>query len=70
MSNYFVFWGGLYKTTVYSIRKHPDFTTTGQWVVYTESNGNQASTVFDAVMICSGLFTEVNLPLDSFPGEF
>ncbi|XP_032081988.1 dimethylaniline monooxygenase [N-oxide-forming] 4 isoform X1 [Thamnophis elegans] len=57
-----------FKTTVYSIREHPDFTTTGQWVVYTEANGKKASTVFDAVMICSGNFTEVNLPLDSFPG--
>ncbi|XP_070797000.1 dimethylaniline monooxygenase [N-oxide-forming] 4-like isoform X3 [Pituophis catenifer annectens] len=57
-----------FKTTVYSIRKHPDFTATGQWVVYTEANGKQASTVFDAVMICSGHYTEVNLPLDSFPG--
>ncbi|XP_070602875.1 dimethylaniline monooxygenase [N-oxide-forming] 4-like isoform X2 [Erythrolamprus reginae] len=57
-----------FKTTVYSIRKHPDFTTTGQWVVYTEANGKKASTVFDAVMICSGHFTEPNLPLNSFPG--
>ncbi|XP_070602882.1 dimethylaniline monooxygenase [N-oxide-forming] 2-like isoform X1 [Erythrolamprus reginae] len=56
------------KTTVYSIRKHPDFTTTGQWVVYTEANGKKASTVFDAVMICTGHFAELNLPLDSFPG--
>ncbi|KAK9403834.1 dimethylaniline monooxygenase [Crotalus adamanteus] len=57
-----------FKTTVYSIRKHPDFTTTGQWIVYTETNGTQTATIFDAVMICSGLFTEVNLPLDSFLG--
>ncbi|XP_026559189.1 dimethylaniline monooxygenase [N-oxide-forming] 2-like [Pseudonaja textilis] len=57
-----------FKTKVYSVRKHPDFTTTGQWVVYTEANGKQASTVFDAVMICSGHYAEVNLPLASFPG--
>ncbi|XP_042322005.1 dimethylaniline monooxygenase [N-oxide-forming] 4 isoform X1 [Sceloporus undulatus] len=57
-----------FKTTVYSIRKHPDFTSTGQWVVHTETGGQQASDIFDAVMICSGRYAEPNLPLDSFPG--
>ncbi|XP_007444895.1 dimethylaniline monooxygenase [N-oxide-forming] 4, partial [Python bivittatus] len=57
-----------FKTVVYSIRKHPDFTSTGQWVVHTEANGQRASAVFDAVMICSGHYAEVNEPLHSFPG--
>ncbi|NXI21662.1 FMO1 monooxygenase, partial [Sterrhoptilus dennistouni] len=55
-------------TTVVSIRKHPEFATTGQWSVVTETGGKQTSHVFDAVMVCSGNFSEPFLPLQSFPG--
>ncbi|XP_051662478.1 flavin-containing monooxygenase 1 [Manacus candei] len=55
-------------TTVVSIRKHPDFATTGQWNVVTEADGKQASHVFDAVMVCSGNLAEPSLPLHCFPG--
>ncbi|NXI04097.1 FMO1 monooxygenase, partial [Pachycephala philippinensis] len=55
-------------TTVVSIRKHPDFATTGQWNVVTEAGGKQTSHVFDAVMVCSGNFSEPSLPLHCFPG--
>ncbi|NXU17416.1 FMO1 monooxygenase, partial [Pardalotus punctatus] len=55
-------------TTVVSIRKHPDFATTGQWNVVTEADGKQTSDVFDAVMVCSGNFSEPSLPLHCFPG--
>ncbi|XP_054836065.1 dimethylaniline monooxygenase [N-oxide-forming] 4-like [Eublepharis macularius] len=56
------------KTTVCSVQKHPDFTATGQWVVYTEKDGQRESAIFDAIMVCSGHYAERNLPLDSFPG--
>ncbi|NWI48194.1 FMO1 monooxygenase, partial [Picathartes gymnocephalus] len=55
-------------TTVVSIRKHPEFATTGQWNVVTEAGGKQTSDVFDAVMVCSGNFSEPSLPLHCFPG--
>ncbi|NXN80286.1 FMO1 monooxygenase, partial [Bombycilla garrulus] len=55
-------------TRVISIRKHPDFATTGQWNVVTEAGGKQTSDVFDAVMVCSGNFSEPSLPLQCFPG--
>ncbi|NWV51779.1 FMO1 monooxygenase, partial [Daphoenositta chrysoptera] len=55
-------------TTVVSIRKHPGFATTGQWNVVTEAGGKQTSHVFDAVMVCSGNFSEPSLPLHCFPG--
>ncbi|NWT82605.1 FMO1 monooxygenase, partial [Lanius ludovicianus] len=55
-------------TTVVSICKHPDFATTGQWNVVTEAGGKQTSHVFDAVMVCSGNFSEPSLPLHCFPG--
>ncbi|RMC08286.1 hypothetical protein DUI87_14527 [Hirundo rustica rustica] len=55
-------------TTVVSIRKRPDFATTGQWDVVTEAGGKQTSDVFDAVMVCSGNFWEPSLPLQCFPG--
>ncbi|KFQ40943.1 Dimethylaniline monooxygenase [N-oxide-forming] 1, partial [Mesitornis unicolor] len=55
-------------TTVVSIRKRPDFATTGQWAVVTETDGKQTSHIFDAVMVCSGNFHEPSLPLHCFPG--
>ncbi|XP_054835944.1 flavin-containing monooxygenase 1-like isoform X1 [Eublepharis macularius] len=57
-----------FQTTVISIKKCPDFLTSGQWDVITETNGKQKSAVFDAVMVCVGLVTEPSLPLNSFPG--
>ncbi|XP_075278568.1 dimethylaniline monooxygenase [N-oxide-forming] 4 isoform X3 [Opisthocomus hoazin] len=56
------------KTTALSVRRHPDFATSGQWEVVTETNGIQESHVFDAVMVCTGHFQEPYLPLASFPG--
>nr|UZZ64699.1 tAncFMO1-3 [synthetic construct] len=57
-----------FKTTVCSVKKCPDFSTTGQWDVVTETDGKQESAIFDAVMVCTGHHTDPYLPLDSFPG--
>ncbi|XP_019357457.1 PREDICTED: dimethylaniline monooxygenase [N-oxide-forming] 4-like [Gavialis gangeticus] len=57
-----------FKTTVHSVRKCPDFSASGQWEIVTEANGEQKSSIFDAVMVCTGHYTEPHLPLDSFPG--
>lgn len=57
-----------YKTAVCSIKRSPNFPTTGQWIVTTEKDGKQEVVVFDAVMICTGHHTFANLPLSSFPG--
>ncbi|KAM3915361.1 flavin-containing monooxygenase 5-like isoform 1-T3 [Leptodactylus fuscus] len=57
-----------FKTTVCSIKRSPNFSTTGQWIVITEKEGKQETALFDAVMICSGHHTFPNLPLSSFPG--
>ncbi|NXC48052.1 FMO4 monooxygenase, partial [Penelope pileata] len=56
------------KTTVLSVRKRPDFATSGQWEVVTETEGTQESHIFDAVMVCTGNFQKPHLPLASFPG--
>ena len=48
--------------------KRPDFATTGQWEVVTESEGKQEEAVFDAVLVCTGHHTEAHLPLSTFPG--
>ncbi|XP_025979133.1 flavin-containing monooxygenase 1 isoform X1 [Dromaius novaehollandiae] len=55
-------------TTVVSVRKRPDFAATGQWDVVTEADGTRESHVFDAVMVCSGNFSDPSLPLHCFPG--
>ncbi|KAM9689394.1 LOW QUALITY PROTEIN: flavin-containing monooxygenase 5 [Trichechus inunguis] len=57
-----------FKTTVYSVRKRPDFSTSGQWDVVTESDGKKEVNVFDGVMVCTGHHTNAHLPLESFPG--
>uniref|UniRef100_A0A8C0IVY8 Flavin-containing monooxygenase n=1 Tax=Chelonoidis abingdonii TaxID=106734 RepID=A0A8C0IVY8_CHEAB len=51
-----------------SVTRRPDFSSTGQWDIVTESKGKQESAVFDGVMVCSGHHTNAHLPLDSFPG--
>ncbi|XP_078012626.1 dimethylaniline monooxygenase [N-oxide-forming] 4-like isoform X2 [Phascolarctos cinereus] len=62
--------GGLWKftTTVCSVTKRQDFTTTGQWDVVTETEGKRDTAVFDAIMICTGHYLNPHLPLESFPG--
>ncbi|KFW76687.1 Dimethylaniline monooxygenase [N-oxide-forming] 4, partial [Phalacrocorax carbo] len=57
-----------FKTTALSVRKRPDFATSGQWEVVTETDGIQESHVFDAVMVCTGHYQEPYLPLACFPG--
>ncbi|NXO11219.1 FMO4 monooxygenase, partial [Oriolus oriolus] len=57
-----------FQTTVLSVRKRPDFTTSGQWEVVTETDGVRMSHVFDAVMVCTGHYQKPYLPLASFPG--
>lgn len=59
----------LFKTTVISVKKRPDFASSGQWEVYIQSNGKEQRAVFDAVMVCSGHHIQPHLPLKSFPGE-
>ncbi|PNJ85178.1 FMO5 isoform 8, partial [Pongo abelii] len=39
-----------FKTTVCSVKKQPDFSTSGQWEVVTESEGKKEMNVFDGVM--------------------
>ncbi|XP_074044704.1 flavin-containing monooxygenase 5 [Macrotis lagotis] len=57
-----------FKTTVCSVKKRPDFPTSGQWDIVTESNGKQEVNVFDGVMVCTGHHTNAHLPLECFPG--
>uniref|UniRef100_A0A8D0AC41 Flavin-containing monooxygenase n=1 Tax=Sander lucioperca TaxID=283035 RepID=A0A8D0AC41_SANLU len=57
------------QTTVVSVRQTPDSAATGQWEVETERREGQRETrVFDAVMVCTGHFTQPHLPLSDFPG--
>ncbi|XP_023284499.1 dimethylaniline monooxygenase [N-oxide-forming] 5-like [Seriola lalandi dorsalis] len=57
------------QTTVLSVKQTPDFAVTGQWEVETERGQGQREThVFDAVMVCTGHFTQPHLPLTDFTG--
>ncbi|XP_075793155.1 flavin-containing monooxygenase 5 isoform X3 [Pelodiscus sinensis] len=57
-----------FQTSVLSVRKCSDFSTTGQWDVVTETDGKQNSAVFDAVLVCTGHHIDPYLPLECFPG--
>ncbi|RVE73984.1 hypothetical protein OJAV_G00036680 [Oryzias javanicus] len=58
-----------FQTTVVSVRQREDFVVTGQWDVETEdAEGQRETTVFDAVLVCSGHYTQPHLPLADFPG--
>ncbi|XP_053549842.1 flavin-containing monooxygenase 5 isoform X2 [Bombina bombina] len=57
-----------FKTSVLSVKRSADFSTTGQWIVTTEKEGKQETRIFNAVLICSGHHSFPNLPLASFPG--
>uniref|UniRef100_A0A674GWY2 Flavin-containing monooxygenase n=1 Tax=Taeniopygia guttata TaxID=59729 RepID=A0A674GWY2_TAEGU len=57
-----------FRTSVCRVSKRPDFASSGQWEVVTESEGQQEAAVFDAVLVCSGHHTDAHLPLSSFPG--
>uniref|UniRef100_A0A8B9PZW3 Flavin-containing monooxygenase n=1 Tax=Apteryx owenii TaxID=8824 RepID=A0A8B9PZW3_APTOW len=61
-------------TTVTGIKKKKsqDFSTTGQWVIVTETNGKQESAVFDAVMVRVGHHIDPypSLPLHSIKTFF
>ncbi|XP_002715274.1 flavin-containing monooxygenase 5-like [Oryctolagus cuniculus] len=53
---------------VCSVKRHPDFSSSGKWDVVVETNGEQKTYAFDGIMICSGHYTEQYLPLSDFPG--
>ncbi|KAL1769903.1 dimethylaniline monooxygenase [N-oxide-forming] 5-like [Sigmodon hispidus] len=57
-----------FQTKVCSIRKRPDFSSSGQWDVVVEVDEVQKTYVFDGVMVCSGHYTEKHFPLQDFPG--
>ncbi|XP_078498638.1 dimethylaniline monooxygenase [N-oxide-forming] 2-like [Lissotriton helveticus] len=56
------------KTKVCSVRKSPDYSTTGQWEVVTEKEGKLETAIFDAVLVCSGRYVKPSFPIKSFPG--
>ncbi|XP_023139610.2 flavin-containing monooxygenase 5-like isoform X2 [Amphiprion ocellaris] len=57
------------QTTVISVRQRPDFAASGQWEVETEkTEASRQMHVFDAVIVCTGHFTQPHLPLTDFPG--
>ncbi|KAM5237494.1 flavin-containing monooxygenase 5-like [Ctenodactylus gundi] len=57
-----------FQSKVCSVRKRPEFSSSGQWDVVVETDGQQNTYVFDGVMVCSGHYTEKHLPLQDFAG--
>ncbi|XP_016898486.1 dimethylaniline monooxygenase [N-oxide-forming] 5-like isoform X3 [Cynoglossus semilaevis] len=58
-----------FQTTVVSVRQTVDFAVSGQWEVETKNAENQKEMrVFDAVIVCTGHFTQPHLPLSDFIG--
>ncbi|KAK2835804.1 hypothetical protein Q5P01_016288 [Channa striata] len=58
-----------FETNVVSVRQRSNFEATGQWEVETErSDGQREIHFFDAVIVCTGHYTQPHLPLKDFPG--
>ncbi|KAM5295334.1 LOW QUALITY PROTEIN: flavin-containing monooxygenase 2 [Glossophaga mutica] len=57
-----------FQTTVLRVKKRPNFSSSGQWEVITESKGKEHSAVFDAVIVCNGHHILPHILLGSFPG--
>ncbi|XP_026559216.1 dimethylaniline monooxygenase [N-oxide-forming] 2-like [Pseudonaja textilis] len=57
-----------FKAQVCHLRKCTDFPISGQWEIVTEKNGKQETAIFDAVLLCTGLYMQPYFPLDSFLG--
>lgn len=57
-----------FQTKVCSIRKRPDFSSSGQWDVVVEADEVQKTYIFDGIMVCSGHYSEKHFPLQDFPG--
>ncbi|XP_068449065.1 flavin-containing monooxygenase 5-like [Clinocottus analis] len=59
-----------FQTSVRSVTQRPDFSVSGQWdIVTVNGDGDEESHVFDAVLVCSGHYTEPVLPMSDFPGN-
>ncbi|KAJ8267272.1 hypothetical protein COCON_G00124440 [Conger conger] len=58
-----------FQTTVCSVEEGPGFSNSGQWEVQTKNRmGDTERHIFDAVLVCTGLYTRPVLPLKDFPG--
>ncbi|KAH0515139.1 Dimethylaniline monooxygenase [N-oxide-forming] 5 [Microtus ochrogaster] len=57
-----------FQTKVCTVRKRPDFSSSGQWDVVVEADGVQKTYIFDGIMVCSGHYTEKHIPLQDFAG--
>ncbi|XP_021020713.1 dimethylaniline monooxygenase [N-oxide-forming] 5-like [Mus caroli] len=57
-----------FQTNVCSIKKRPDFSSSGQWDVVVETEEMQKTYIFDGIMVCSGHYTEKYFPLQDFEG--
>ncbi|CAH6789427.1 flavin-containing monooxygenase 5 [Phodopus roborovskii] len=57
-----------FQTKVLSIKKRPDFSSSGQWDVVVEADEVQKTYIFDGIMVCSGHYTEKYFPLQDFAG--
>ncbi|XP_070582145.1 flavin-containing monooxygenase 5-like isoform X2 [Ptychodera flava] len=62
------------KTTVTKVVKSEDFSETGRWIVRTQEEGQaEKQEIFDAIMVCTGIYTKPFIPdcegLDQFQGE-
>ncbi|XP_034369423.1 flavin-containing monooxygenase 5-like [Arvicanthis niloticus] len=57
-----------FQTEVCSIKKRPDFSSSGQWDVVVEAEKTQKTYIFDGIMVCSGHYSQKHFPLQDFEG--
>ncbi|XP_071485977.1 dimethylaniline monooxygenase [N-oxide-forming] 2-like [Diadema antillarum] len=54
-------------TSVLNVEEAADYDTTGRWSVTTRGPGGESTEVFDAVMVCTGMFSQAKIP--KYPGQ-
>ncbi|KAJ8376351.1 hypothetical protein SKAU_G00069310 [Synaphobranchus kaupii] len=58
-----------FQTSVCSVKQGPEFSHSGQWEVETKNRvGDKESHIFDAVLVCTGHYTQPVIPLKDFTG--
>lgn len=56
-----------FSTKVLKLEEADDYDITGRWSVTTEGPGGESTDIFDAVMVCTGMFSQAKMP--TYPGQ-
>ena len=56
-----------FKSKVIEVREAPDHASSGRWTVTVQGPGGESTERYDAVMVCTGMFSSAMIP--TYPGQ-